>query len=75
LLKLIDQADASDEGASDGASNLQYIDIASKLCNGRTAKQCRDRYKNYLRNGIKKGGWTVEESELIKDMYATFGAR
>jgi Myb-like DNA-binding domain len=75
LLELIDQADASDERVSESASNLQYIDIASKLCSGRTAKQCRDRYQNYLRDGIKKGDWTVEESELIKDMYATFGAR
>jgi Myb-like DNA-binding domain len=78
-MELIELADARDDGGdeddSDGATALKFIDIARELNNGRTAKQCRDRYKNYLRGGIKKGGWTVQEDELIKDMYATFGAR
>jgi len=52
-----------------------WTDIANNLGTGRTPKQCRDRWQNYLRPGIKKGGWSVEEEELIKDMYSTFGPR
>lgn len=56
-------------------TNGSYVKIAALLNNGRTAKQCRDRWQNFLRDGIKKGDWTVDEEELIKDLYATFGAK
>lgn len=28
-----------------------------------------------LRNAVKKGGWTVEEDALIREMYARMGPR
>jgi myb proto-oncogene protein len=56
-------------------SACKWTDIAKELDNGRNGKQCRDRWTNYLRPGIKKGGWTRDEEELIKDMHRTFGPK
>jgi hypothetical protein len=50
-----------------------FAAIGTRL--NRTAKQCRERWKNYLRDGIKKGDWTPQEEELIRDLYRTFGSR
>jgi hypothetical protein len=71
LIQLVGLEDTS----SDTANIANFGKIASELDRGRTAKQCRDRWKNYLRGGIKKGGWTNDEEELIKDMYTTFGPK
>ena len=59
----------------DSDKNVVYVKIATLLNSGRTAKQCRDRWQNFLRDGIKKGAWTADEEDLIKDLYATFGAK
>ena len=40
---------------------------------GRTGKQCRERYHNHLQNGIKKGEWTEEEDRIIVEMQAKLG--
>lgn len=71
LVKSIGLEDTS----SDTVNISNFGKIAIELNSGRTAKQCRDRWKNYLRDGIKKGGWTLDEEELIKDMYTTFGPK
>lgn len=49
--------------------------ISQRLGTGRSAKQCRDRWNNFLRKGIKKGGWTADEERLINDLYSTFGPK
>jgi Myb-like DNA-binding domain len=54
---------------------IDFTEIACMLDSQRTGKQCRDRWKNFLRSGIKKGAWTDDEEELIKDLYATFGPK
>ena len=54
---------------------MTWQEVAEELGCDRTGKQCRDRWQNYLRPGIKKGGWTSVEEELIQDMYTTFGPR
>jgi Myb-like DNA-binding domain len=74
LIELIQQFCTPDDEA-ESTKSIQYTEIARMLDSGRTAKQCRDRWTNYLRAGIKKGAWTVDEVELIKDMYSTFGPR
>lgn len=73
LLEIIhkDQGDPSKDVGQVG----NWTKIASDLNNGRSAKQCRDRWLNYLRPGIKKGDWTTEEEDLIRELYETFGAR
>jgi hypothetical protein len=74
LLELI-ELDDLEQTSSDGLMAVNFTNIARVLDTGRNAKQCRDRWKNYLRGGIKKGGWTADEAELIKDMYTTFGPK
>lgn len=63
------------ETTSETASGANFSNVARELNTGRNAKQCRDRWKNYLRGGIKKGSWTTDEEELIKDMHTTFGPK
>lgn len=50
-------------------------DIAAKINTDRTAKQCRDRWHNYLRPGIKKGDWTKLEEKHITELYAELGGK
>jgi hypothetical protein len=52
-----------------------WTTVAAMLGSSRTGKQCRDRYLNHLRDGIKKGAWTVEEESLLKDLHGVFGPR
>jgi len=40
---------------------------------GRTGKQCRERYNNHLQPNIKKGDWTPEEDLIIVEMQAKYG--
>jgi len=40
---------------------------------GRTGKQCRERYMNHLHGGIKKGDWTPEEDALIVEQQRILG--
>ena len=37
----------------------------AELVEGRTGKQCRERWKNQISSEVKKGDWTVEEDALI----------
>ncbi|KAH0795285.1 Myb-like DNA-binding domain containing protein [Histomonas meleagridis] len=48
--------------------------IASCMKN-RTARQCRERYKNYLSPNIKNDPWTQEEEILLEKKYAELGPR
>ena len=36
---------------------------------GRTGRQCRDRYQNYLHPGFFNGEWTNEEDELLYEKF------
>lgn len=42
---------------------------------GRTAKQIRDRYFNYLFPGFFSGEWSNEEDELLIELYNKYGPR
>lgn len=46
--------------------------IARKMP-GRSTRQCRERYKNYLSPEIKNGPWTKEEDELLREKYNEYG--
>lgn len=52
----------------------QWSLIASHV-NGRTPKQCRDRYSNYLVPGFFKCEWTNEEDELLINLYKQIGPK
>ena len=55
-----------------GARNWDEI---AKQMPGRTGRQCRDRYKNYLSPEISTIGWTYEEERLLAEKYAEFGPK
>ena len=48
--------------------------IANEL-GTRTARQCRNRYQDFLAPGLNKSPWTPEEDELLKRQYEEIGPR
>lgn len=50
-------------------------DLVSHFMERRTAKQCRDRYTNYLIPGVFHGEWTKEEDDLLFQMYKNIGPK
>jgi hypothetical protein len=40
---------------------------------GRTTRQCRERWQNYLRPGIQNGPWTKAEEDLLVQKHAELG--
>lgn len=51
-----------------------WIAVAEKLP-GRTARQCRDRWVNYLSPSNKNGPWSHEEDQLLAEKYMEYGAQ
>ncbi|OHS93814.1 Myb-like DNA-binding domain containing protein [Tritrichomonas foetus] len=49
-----------------------WNEISAKMFN-RTARQCRERYRNYLQPGICNGPWSQEEEELLQQKYREIG--
>ena len=47
----------------------------SEFLPGRTPKQCRDRYANYLSNYISNEPWKKEEDELLLMYLSLFGTK
>lgn len=41
----------------------------------RTARQCRERYNNYLRPNLVNGPWSKEEDELLIQLYEKYGPK
>ena len=48
--------------------------IAKKMSH-RSAKQCRDRYNNYLSSNFKIGHWTDKEIETLKNLVEKIGPK
>lgn len=55
-----------------GAKNWKII---SSLIPGRSAKQCRDRYSNYLAPFIDHSDWEEEEDQLLIEKYLMYGPK
>lgn len=51
----------------------RWGEIARTLGNGRTLRQCRERYKNYLSPHLRNGPWTPEEEKLLTEKYNEIG--
>ena len=63
LLQLIDKY---------GAKRWSYI---ASLMRHRRGKQCRDRYLNHLRPGIKTGEWSKEEELILVEGHKVLGTK
>lgn len=54
--------------------SLSWPSVASFLP-GRTARQCRDRWVNFLNPSIQKRAWTKEDDELLLSKFIEFGQK
>lgn len=66
-----------DEKLRNLVNEMGYIkwDEIAKEMPGRTGRQCRDRYKNYLVPGFFNGEWTKEEDEILCKKYLEYGSQ
>ncbi|KAK8889220.1 hypothetical protein M9Y10_033966 [Tritrichomonas musculus] len=55
-----------------GPKNWRLI---SSLIPGRTPRQCRDRYSNYLAPGFIHSDWTEDEDKLLAEKFALLGPK
>ena len=53
---------------------MSWDEIARHLP-GRTGRQCRDRYNNYLSKKVVPKNWTKEEDQIIIEKYKQYGPR
>lgn len=51
---------------------VEWGSIAARMPT-RNARQCRDRYNNYVNPNLKTGGWTQTEDEQLENLYALHG--
>jgi hypothetical protein len=47
----------------------------SSIMQTRNARQCRERYKNYLDPNLRSDAWTFDEDALLEEKYGEFGAK
>jgi hypothetical protein len=51
-----------------------WAEVSARLCT-RSARQCRERFKNYLSPNLRNGQWTEAEDQLLRDKFLEFGAK
>jgi hypothetical protein len=51
-----------------------WTEVASRL-GTRSARQCRERFKNYLSPNLRNGQWSEEEDRLLAEKFNEFGAK
>ena len=54
------------------STHNRWEDIAKEMP-GRNGRQCRDRYKNYLKPGYFNGQWTPEEDIILQKKFNEYG--
>lgn len=52
--------------------NINWRTIAFDM-EGRTPRQCRERYMNYLNPNVKIGNWTPQEDQILLMNYNVIG--
>jgi hypothetical protein len=55
-----------------GTSNWDEV---ARSMGSRTARQCRDRYKNYLLDSLSRSPWTAEEDALLMRQFQAIGPK
>jgi hypothetical protein len=48
--------------------------VATQMC-GRNARQCRERWTNYINPVIVNAPWTKEEEKLLEEKFEEYGTR
>lgn len=51
-----------------------WKEVAARM-GGRSSRQCRERYKNYLSDSARNGPWSAEEEALLEEKYNKYGPR
>jgi len=49
--------------------------MIAKSLPGRTPRQCRERWKNYLHPSIRNTEWTMEEDTLLETLFQKYGRK
>jgi hypothetical protein len=52
----------------------RWIEVSARL-GTRNARQCRERYNNYLNPHLRQGLWTAEEDALVERKFAELGPK
>jgi hypothetical protein len=70
-------AEAEDLALAVIVKRIGDVDWAAvaRLMPGRSARQCRDRWKGYLSPGLINDQWTGDEDELLRREWAMLGPR
>jgi transcription factor MYB, plant len=70
-----DDEDQRLRDAVDAEGDLDRVDWqrVSAACPGRTAKQCRERFKGALDPRLNRGPWTPDEVALVDSLIKTHG--
>jgi len=53
---------------------FSWSKVAAML-EGRTGKQCRERWKNHLREGLRKGAWSEDEAKRFHELFEIHGPK
>jgi hypothetical protein len=67
------QADADLMRLVSSTSDNNWQHIASSLPYGYTARQCRERWRNYLDPRLERSSWTSEEDQRLLSEYERIG--
>lgn len=67
----IDNDDVKNENLVNSA--IDWNKVALSMKTSRNARQCRERYLNYLSPLVENGPWTPEEEELLCEKYNEIG--
>lgn len=59
----------------DEKGESEWSNCARTLLPWRTGKQCRERWTNQLRPGIKNTAWTTEEDQMLTQLYNRYGPK
>ena len=65
---------------SELGDNLNWTKVALYLetkfgIKGRTGKQCRERWHNYLKNPVTKNHFSIEDEKMIFRLHRDFGTK
>jgi hypothetical protein len=53
---------------------INWDEISSYL-EGKTSRQCRDRWRNYLAPGLKIRNWSIEEDRILFEKFQEYGTK